>query len=376
MKNEQKFIAENIRAFLGHCNTKKLNKLFGSIDVQKLNALITEQNIAGYFYHLYLHKIFDSLNMPAYTFENWKRASGRNLIANELNDNEAMQIIKDLTKNKIDYIYIKGLSMRYRCYDDAYINSSVDIDLFIRKSDYTKVKKILLDKGYKIPIDYYVNKIAVKVPFEEFEKQEYEICFIKKQNALEFIVDLQWDFIGRDKASIFHRIYRFEPFYRFDIINEIEVEEYKIKVFPLETEFVNMSFHYAFHHGFKGIKWLTDICLFIKKYESKIDFESIFKTADANLKKILGITLMLAYEFNYQRKMSKEQKKLFCVGKLLPFEYSFYKGMVFKLDGIVSDRIALRIIKILLPYKMSDRLHVIKDSLKFMWRNKFNGKLP
>ena len=85
---------------------------------------------------------------------------------------------------------------------------------------------------------------------------------------------------------------------------------------------------------------------------------------------------MLAYEFNYQRKMSKEQKKLFCVDKLLPFEYSFYKGMVFKLAGIVSNRIALRIIKILLPYKMSDRLHVIKDSLKFMWRNKFNGKLP
>ena len=371
MKTEQKFIAESIRAFLGNYSTKKLCRLFETIDIRKLNTLIAEQNIAGYFYHLYLNKVFDCLNIPADTFETWKRASGRNLIANELNDNEAIEIIKDLTKNKIDYIYIKGLSMRYRCYDDEYINSSVDIDLFIRKPDYTKVKKILVDKGYKIPIDYYVNKIAIKIPFEEFEKQEYKICFIKKQNALEFIVDLQWDFIGRDKASVFHRIYNFELFYRFDTTDEIETEGHKIKVFPLETEFVNMSFHYAFHHGYKGIKWLTDICLFIKKYESKIDFESIFKTADVNLKKILGITLMLAHEFNCQRKMSKEQKKLFCVDKLLPFEYSFYKGMVFKLDGIVSDRIALRIIKILLPYKMSDRLHVIKDSLKFMWRNNF-----
>lgn len=371
MKNEQKFIAESIRAFLDHCNTKKLNRLFESIDIQKLNALIAEQNIAGYFYHLYLHKVFDSLNISADTFETWKRASGRNLIANDLNDNEAIKIIKDLTKNGIDYIYIKGLSTRYRCYDDEYINSSVDIDLFIRKSDYTKVKNILLDKGYKIPIDYYVNKIAVKIPFEEFEKQEYEICFIKKQNALKFIVDLQWDFIGRDKASVFHRIYSLGPFYRFDITDEIKIEGYKIKVFPLEAEFINMSFHYAFHHGFKGIKWLTDICLFIKKYESKIDFESVFKIADVNLKKILGITLMLAYEFNYQKKMSKEQKKLFCINRLLPFEYSFYKSMVFKLDGIVSDRIALRIIKILLPYKMSNRLRVIKDNLKFIVKNQF-----
>ena len=371
MKTEQKFIAESIRAFLGHYNVKKLSRLFKSTDSQKLNSLIAEQNIAGYFYYLYLNKVFDSLNIPADTFENWKKVSGRNLIANELNDNEAITIIKDLTKNEIDYIYIKGLSMRYCCYDDEYINSSVDIDLFIRKSDYTKVKNILLARSYEIPLDYYINKIAIKIPFEEFEKQEYKICFIKKQNALQFIVDLQWNFIGTDKASVFHKVYRIEPFYRFDITDKIEIEGHKIKIFPLETEFINMSFHYAFHHGFKGIKWLTDICLFIKKYESKIDFELIFKTADVNLKKILGITLMLAYEFNYQKKMSKEQNKLFCVNRLLPFEYSFYKSMVFKLDGIVSDRIALCIIKILLPYKIRDRLRVIKDSLKFIVKNKF-----
>ena len=164
MKTEQKFIAESIRAFLGHHSTKKLSRLFEAIDFLKLNTIIDKQNIAGYFYHLYLNKVFESLNIPADTFETWKRASGRNLIANELNDSETI-------------------------------------------------------------------------------------------------------------------------------------------------------------------------------------------------------------------KMSKEQKKLFCVDNLLPFEYSFYKSMVFKLDGTISDRTALRIIKILLPYKMSDLLRVIKDNLKFMWRNKFNGKL-
>jgi hypothetical protein len=371
MKNEQKFIAESIRAFLGHYSAKKLNKLFNSIDTRKLNILIADQNIAGYFYHLYLNKVFDSINIPSDTLDTWKSFSGRNLILNELNNDEAIKIIKDLNKNKIDYIYIKGLSTRYRCYDDDYISSSVDIDLFIRKYDYIKVKTILLDNGYKIPVDYYINKIAIAIPFEEYEKQEYEICFTKKQNALEFIVDLQWDFIARDKASVFHKIYNLEPFYRFDSIDEIEAGGYKIKVFPLETEFANMSFHYATHHGFNGIKWLIDICLFIKKYESKIDFELIFKIADVNLKKILGITLMLAYEFNYQTKISKEQKKLFCVDRLLPFEYSFYRSMVFKLDGIISNRTALRMIKILLPYKMSGRLSVIKDSLKFMVKNQF-----
>jgi hypothetical protein len=371
MKTEQKFITESTRAFLGHCNTKKLSRLFESMDVRKLNALIAEQSIAGYFYSLYLQKVLDSLNMPGYILETWKKASGRNLIKNELYNKETIKIIKDLAKNEIDYICIKGLSTRYRCYDDEYINSSVDIDLFIRKSDYIKTKKILLDNGYKIPIDYYVNKIAIRVPFEEFEKQGYGICFVKEQNAQQFIVDIQWDFINLDKTSVFHRIYSFGFFYKFDIIDEIELEEYKIKVFPLETEFVNLSFHYAFHHSFKGIKWLTDICLFVKKYESRIDFGLIFKTADVNLKKILGIILMFAYEFNYQKKMSKEQKKLFCVDRLLPFEYSFYRSMIFKFGGIIPDRIAFRVVKILLPYNKSDSLRIIKDNLKFILKNQF-----
>jgi len=371
MRTEQKFIAESIGAFLGHYNVNKLKRLYKHSDKKKLVKLISSQGIEGYFYYLYQKKVFNELNIPAGTVDTWKKASGRNLIANELNDKEAIKIVKGLNEKKIDYAYMKGLSLRNRCYNEGFINSSVDIDLFIKKSDYKKVKKLLLCNYYKIPLDYYYGEIAVKIPFDEFEKQEYEICFIKDQSALNYIVDLQWDFIGRDKALVFHRIYRIEPFYRLDNTDEIETGGQKIKIFPLETEFINMSFHYAFHHGFIGIKWLTDICLFIKKYEKEIDFATILKKADKNLKKILGITLMLAYDFNYHKNLSIEQKKLFCVDRLLPLEYRFYKSMVFKLDGIIPDRFALRIVKILLPCKMIDRLRVVIDSLKFTFKNKF-----
>jgi hypothetical protein len=370
MRNEQKFISECILAFLGNRNYKKLKKLYKLINVKILNILIVNYGIAGYFYRLYLDKVFNTIDIPDGTIQLWKKISGRNLLINEINDKEALKIVNSLTTNNIDYIYIKGLSLRRRCYRDNYINISTDIDLFIKKSDYIKVKKILLDSSYEIPLDYYINKIAIEIPFEEFEKYAGEICFIKKQDSFKFIVDLQWDFIfGSDKTSIFHKIYRFESFYQFKNTNKIDIEENKIKVFPLETEFINMSFHFAFHHGFCGIKWLTDICMFVKKYETEIDFNTIRKTVDSNLIKILGIILMFAYEFNSKIKMSKEQRKLFCVDRLIPFEYTFYKSMVFKPYDITSNRRLRRAIKILLPYSMQDRFLVIKNYLKFWVKN-------
>ncbi|MHB1346660.1 MAG: nucleotidyltransferase family protein [Candidatus Humimicrobiaceae bacterium] len=371
MKNEQRFIAECIRAFLGHYDKKKLKRSFEKAEIKTLNNIIFRQNIAGYFNYLFQKNAFNNIKIPEKTLNSWKNASARALIINTLNDRETINIIDELKNYEISYLCIKGPSIRRRLYENQNINSSVDIDLFIKKTEYIKVKDILLKNDYKIPIDYYVNKIKVRIPFMEFEKQEYKMCFTKKQDVIQFIVDLQWDFIGTDKTSIFHNIYNFKPFYSFEISDEIEIEGNKISVFPIETEFINMAFHFAFHHGFQGIKWLTDLCLFIKKYEKKIDFEFILKTADVNIRKILGITLMFAYDFNYQAKLSRKQKKLFCVDRLLPFEYRIYKNMIFKFEGIVSDRIALRIIKILLPYTAKDRFLVIRESIKFMVKNLF-----
>lgn len=371
MITERNFISECIRAFLGNCNAKKLNKLYKSTNKQKLNALISQQNLEGLFYNLYLNKVFNSMDISDEIIENWKIISGRNLIKNTLNDKETLRISSLLDTNKISYICMKGISNRLRIHNDDYINYSTDIDLFIKKTDYENVKKILLSDGYAIPIDYYTKKILIKIPFEEFEKRENEMSFIKKQNALDYIIDLQWDFISTDKTSVFHQLYDINPFYQFEDSDKIKINGNDLKIFSLEIEFIYMSFHYAFHHGFRGAKWLIDVCLFIKKYEAKINFDLIFRTANINLKKILGIVLMLAYEYNSDLSLSKVQKKLFFIDKLLPFEYKFYKSMIFKTKSIFPDGIMLILIKIILLYKANYRYLVVKDYLKFIVQNHF-----
>lgn len=371
MKNEKRFISECVRIFLGSTDYSKLPEIYKSINFSVLNKLILEHDIAGVFYKLYLDKVFDRINLPSDAAEIWKKVSGRNSLLNAIYEKETLRIIDKLTKNKIDYFYIKGFSTRKRCHDSDYISNSTDIDFFIKKEDYEKVKNILISDGYKIPLDYYINKIVIPIPFDEFEKRESGICFVKKEKALRFIIDLQWDLINYDKTGIFHKIYNLSVFYQFEKKDIIEVEGKQINVFPLELEFINMVFHYTFHHGFIGIKWLIEICLFIKRYDSKINFDYILKNADFNLKKILGITLMLAYDYNFKKDLNKEQKKLFCVDRLVPFEYLFYKSMTIRLFNRKSSGKFLPYVKILLPYKISGQFSVIKEKLKFIVKNSF-----
>ena len=371
MKNEQKFINECIRIFLGKTDYSIISKMCKFINFTVLSRLISEHEIEGIFYKIYLEGVFDKINLPSAEVEIWKKVSGKNLLLNAMHEKEALRIVDKLTKNKIDYFYIKGFSTRKRCHDYDFISTSTDIDFFIKKEDYEKVKNILISDGYTIPMDYYINTISNRLTFDEFEKRENEICFVKKEEALRYIIDLQWDIINNDKTDIFHKIYNLDVFYQFKVKDTIEVAKKKVNVFPIELEFINMAFHYAFHHGFIGIKWLIEICLFIKKYENDINFDYILKNSNYNLRKILGIILMLAFEYNFRKKIGKEQKIIFCIDKFLPYEYLFYKSMTIKLFNRKTSGKLLRYIKILLPYKLSGRFAVINENLKFIMKNNF-----
>jgi len=361
--NEQKFISECIRAYSGDYDPKRLENLYRSVDLKKLDKLITGQNIAGFFYYLYANNIFHKLNIPPEMAGLWKRTAGRNSLINTFNDKEALWLAGLLNKNNIDYIYMKGLSTRMRCYNNDYIKYSTDIDLFIRKIDYGRVKDILLKNGYAIPRSHYIENVGIATTFEEFEKNENEISFVKKQGSLVSIIDLQWDFIDSDRTSVFHDLYNINSFYRFDSTDELKIEDSTLKVFDLEAEFINMAFHYAFHHSFRGIQWLIDVCSFVKNHEASIDFGPILEAAGKDLKKILGIILMLAHEYNFRQKMDISMRKLFCVDRLLPLEYRYYRSMAFKPVSGISNSISLLITKILLPYRMVDRMRAFKYML-------------
>ena len=355
---ERKFINECIRAYFHKENTEKLYNLYRSVDPEVLNGLIIEQNIGGFFYHLYINKVFQKLNIPSKIAEDWKKTAGKNSLVNSINDAEAMWFGDLLDKNKIDHIFFKGISTRRHCYDNDYIKYSTDIDLLIKQKDYERVKAILLKNSYCIPVDHYTEDIAIMIPFEEFEKNESEISFIKKEGSLTTVIDLQWDLLDSDKKSVFHDLYNINDFFHFNNTEEAILENKKIKVLDIESQFINMAFHFAFHHGFRGIQWLIDICSLLKKHGEKINFKKILKNSSDDLKKITGIVLMLAYELDSYQDHEKDWQKSFYVDRLLPLEYRYYRQMALKPVSGISNSISLLITKILLPYRFCSRVRV------------------
>jgi len=361
MKIEHKFVKECLKAFLGKNKPDVLYNLYSKINLKRLVDFILEHKLEGLFYYLYLNNTFKNINIPYPTIQIWKTIAGKNSIQNTLNDHEALEIIKILESSKLDYVYIKGFSIRHKCYPEDYIKASTDIDLFINKTDYQKVKEILTTKGYKIPYKHYRDNFRVRIPFDEYEKHVNEISFVKNQEAVKFIVDLQWDFTFSDNTSFYHDLYCLDSFYRLDNTKFFYVDGNRVEVFPRETELINIAFHYGFIHGFKGMQWLIDICTYIRKYKKEINWESMAKTANPNLKKIVGIALLLAADYNDWSKITKQEKEKFSIDRLLPLEYWLYKKMSFRTPrNSVINKLYLRLVMILLPYKLKDRLRVIK----------------
>jgi hypothetical protein len=72
---------------------------------------------------------------------------------------------------------------------------------------------------------------------------------------------------------------------------------------------------------------------------------------------------MLAYSFIPGREISAKLKNSFNVKRLLPFEYKYYRSMIFKPVSGIGNSISLLITKILLPFSISERWRAFKYML-------------
>ena len=355
MKKESAFIKECFIAYLGNPDYKKIRRLFNSINESKLDILIQKHQLGGLFYYLYKSNHFEEISFSASLLNNWKITSWNNTFKNSLNDAECMRILKSLDNANINYTYIKGAVCR-KYYENDYIRASVDIDIFINQNDYELVKEILLKSDYTIPIKYYKN-LGMEIDFSEYEKFINEIAFTKKYGNNKYIIDLQWDFIGFEKNSLFHNLYPINILFLSNNTDKMNLNGYLAKTLTPDKELYIMAFHYAFHHAFRGLKWFLDICTYIK--DSGMSFEEMTSGLSENGKKIIGIVTLLANDFMGKSTLSKETKKILHIDKVTKKEYLFYKSMLFKTHEGVYASISSRLIKAMLAYQTKDKIRIL-----------------
>lgn len=198
-----------------------------SEEIKKMN----EQSLAGYLYYVY--------GQPFY-----KVYLGLNLIQEKY-----FHIQKEITNlfnmNNIDHMYIKG-SVLANLYPDSALRSRGDIDLIVRKEDFDKANKLLLDNEF--------NSIDINC----YHHNEY----IKNDLMIELHRDLL------EKNDILH--YYFDDIFRYKEI--VENNLYKLNN---EIHYIYCVYHLNKHliNG-EGLRYLLDFYYMHQKWNLDYNFIS------------------------------------------------------------------------------------------------------
>ncbi len=186
------------------------------------------------------------------------------LIQSTLYFKEIVKIVDIFNKEKIDYVFLKGLPVHLyyekthprRIYQDA--------DVLIEKKDFVSAKKILTDFGYK-SVDSSLSPTQKKL-----KDKIVEISFYKLVNGFPVIFD-----IHLEVAFMMTQVSNLEALYPQKLIDKLTEELLNNKkqiiinngqFYILDTPYLilYLSLHF-FHHNFKGAFRLQLIDLILRK---------------------------------------------------------------------------------------------------------------
>ena len=199
------------------------------------------------------------------------------LIQSSLYFKEIVKIISAFEKNKVNYVFLKGLPVHLyfekthprRIYQDA--------DVLIDKPDYKTATKILTKFGYKS------TDSSLSPTLKKLKDKTVEISFYKLVNGFPVVFD-----IHLEPAFMMTQIGSLDPLYPQKLINqltqdmlknkiEIKVNNEKFSILNSEFLIIYLALHF-FHHNYTGAFRLELLDRVIRKL--KIDSVSINRLID------------------------------------------------------------------------------------------------
>lgn len=179
-----------------------------------------------------------------------------------------LSLYKQFLKVDIYPIVMKGIICRQLYGEYCDHRPSGDEDILIRKSEYERVKKVLVENGYTPEIE--------SVTAEYLEKLQ-EISFSNASTGL--LLEVHINPMGHDN----HLRSRMNGFFTdvFENTTMVEIDGVSISTMNATDHFLFLLCH-AFRHftsGGFGIRQVLDMLLFAEHYYSEIDWNYIVKCA-------------------------------------------------------------------------------------------------
>jgi len=197
-----------------------------------------------------------------------------------------LQILSLFQEHKIKVIPYKGIVLSKKIYGDIGMRRSSDLDLLIAFSDFEKVKKLLLEEGFK-------ENFVLPGQFEKDRiKYGCEYGFIlQKPNQPKVSIDLHWS-VG-DKIQQLNLSYHdFSPFIQKDKLFGVTAD-----FFSPEGLFLSTSIHHS-KEQWRSLSYITDITGLLLAHHKTFDWDKLVKVAQQKkIENILYLSLGMAQSF-------------------------------------------------------------------------------
>jgi hypothetical protein len=363
---------ENILSVIDALNSGKAHAS-NNVDWSAMMGAIEKTGMAGYFSDLFSQNV-TVLTIPAVDVDFLKKSARRVAARNAFYESECAKLLKGLSSAGIENILLKGLSYMEDIYGDTSARTMNDIDLLIRPDDRMKTFDYLHAEGYS---NYVIP--SFKGGMDDFAKLTDitgESHFMKKSGALTVGVDLHWKMRAGYPLNDYLMLDRF-PWWEHN--GTVMIEGVTARRLSPEMQFIHLALHFAIHHEYTGLRWFIELCLFLRRYGSDLDWEFIYTiSASPDCRKLLGVCLRLTADFMADSSPDLSIWRRFLPGSaLLPGEYRFYKRCLMQED---RSRFASYLCMTLSPATIPGRFGIISyfmsDPEGVMFWSGTNKRIP
>ncbi len=231
----------------------------------------------------YKFKELDSLRfIPQAIRDSWQQHFYNNLKRNEIALQELTKVLSQLSVNHVEVVILKGASLLIDGYPNAGIRPMGDVDILIKKDDFSRSIQPLNDAG--------LNLISEKpgIPSGEFEA---DLMFSNKNFVLE----------------IFPNLYQYERFKGilwekqdtiWQNIRAVNFQSQPLKILSYQDQILHLCYRLCIGNLLKNVIHFLDIKEFITHHKDSLNWEELLDEAKKqNLCNCLYLALVFTKKF-------------------------------------------------------------------------------
>jgi hypothetical protein len=267
------------RRSLDTASAERLRQLLRrDLDWQYLLAMAQRHRLIPLLYH-HANSV-NTLAAPRQAMSQLRDENHENTNSSLFLTGELLKVSDFLTANGIQAIPFKGPTLALWAYDDVGLRQFGDLDILVKKQDFTRVKELLISRRFKPRPELTSAQEAALLRFDSGYNFD---------NGQGVVLDVHWDFVPRyfsvefDTNQLWNRL---EP---------IAVGRKQLLTLSLEDLLLVLCLH-GFTHLWDRLGWICDVASLIDNRKD-IDWELVLQNA-ARLgsRRILSLGLFLASE--------------------------------------------------------------------------------